>query len=239
MTNSDRYRYDMLLRIRQFGVEHADLFPTDSLGGRTFAAVGAAVEQAGGYFTSQVQGRGAARNGSLSKAVARAGLRQALGTLSRTARALAADRPGVQGRFRLPTGLNDLELVSAGRAFALEAATLAPEFIAHGLPARFLADLQVRLDAFEEAAQVRMSGRETRAVAGAGIRAAIDNALTGLERLDAIVPNTLRDRPTTLAAWRVARHIQQPRTAGSEGLAAPAPAPGAAGPASPETASGL
>lgn len=211
MTNNDRHYYEMLLRVKQFGAEHGDLFPNDSFGGRTFAALAAAVGEASGYFTSQAQGRGAARSGTLSKAAARVALRRTLTAVARTARAVGVDVSGLRGKFRLPDGLNDLELVTAGRAFTAEATPLADRFIAHGLPATFLADLRSALAGFEHAAQTRMTARETHASARAGIRAAFDAAREVIARLDAIVPNTVRDNPVTLAAWALARRV--PRAA--------------------------
>ncbi len=235
MTSLDRRRYDMLVRVQQFGIAHAERFPADSLGGRTFAALAATLDQVSGHLTSQAQGYGATRSGTLSKAAARAALRQALDALARTARAMAADVPGLEGRFRVvPTRLNDLELLTAGRAFAGEAAALASPFIAHGLPAGFLAELQAALDAFEGTARDRVAARGARASARAGITATLDAADEAVARLDAIVPNTLRGEPALLAAWRVARHIQRTGTAAAgPAEPAPVPAPAVAAPVTP------
>ena len=216
MTRVDRHHYDMLVRVKQFGIVHAELFPADTRGARTFAALAAAVDQVSGSLTSHVQGRVAARSGTLSKAAAREALRAALDALARTAKAIAPDAPGLEGKFRQVSGLHDLELLTVGRASLLEAAPLAPQFMEHGLR---LADLQEAIEAFEGAARDDVAARETRASAGAGMTAALAAADEALARLDAIVPNTLRD-PTLLAAWRVARHVR--RSAGSPGPATPA-----------------
>ena len=59
--------------VSQFGAVHRNLFPPDSLGGRSFATLAAAVRDAGTYATSQAQETGTARSGALSKAAARYG----------------------------------------------------------------------------------------------------------------------------------------------------------------------
>src|SRR5262249_31514495 len=102
------------------------------------------------------------------------------------------------------------------------AAPLKAEFIAHGLPRTFLADLQAALDAFERATQNRLAARETRAAAQAGIGTAMDSALAALTRLDAIVRNLLRDEPMLLATWTSPRHAARVRTGGDATPAAPA-----------------
>ncbi len=223
MKRIDRHHFDMLARVKQFGVTYAELFPPDSLGARSFAALGAALDQASGSVTSDVQGRTATRKGTLSKADAREALRAKLEGLARTARAIVPDVPAVKGSFRLVTaGKNDLELLAAARSFILDATPLAERFIAHGLRPTFLADLQSAVETFEAAARDRVAARQARASAGAGITQALDAADEALARLDAIVPNIIQERPTVLAAWTVARRVQRNGARGP-GQATPAP----------------
>jgi hypothetical protein len=39
MQQQDTLRYEMLVRVRDFGAAHTGLFPADTLGGRMFAQV--------------------------------------------------------------------------------------------------------------------------------------------------------------------------------------------------------
>jgi hypothetical protein len=211
MNTLDIHRYTMLVRVREFGAAHGDAFPAGSVGGQMFAAVSTAVDQLSTYVTTQAAGHGAAREGTISKAVAREAVHEALDAIGRTARALALDTPGLEGKFRVPSSRNDHELATAARTFGQDAAPLEAKFTAHGLPATFLADLQAALDTFERAAQEHFSARETHVAARAGIGTAIESAFLALARLDAIVPNILRDKPTMLAAWTSARHVERVR----------------------------
>lgn len=227
MNTQDVHRYRMLVRVREFGAAHRDLFPAAGPAGQLFAAVSKAVDQLGTHVGTQAAGRGASREGAMSKAAARGSLAQALDAIARTARVL--DHPGLSGKFRVPRARNDHELATAAVNFLKSAEPLEAQFVAHGLPKSFLTDLRATLDAFERAAQDRLAALETNAAAAAGIATAMEVALTALSRLDAIVANTLRDEPTLFAAWATARRVPRVRTGVDS-----QPAPG--GPAkTPET----
>jgi hypothetical protein len=207
MKTPDIHRYRMLVRIREFGAAHRDLFPAAGPAPQLFAAVSKAVDQLSTFVDVQAAGQGASREGALSKAAARDALNQALDAIAKTARAF--DTPGLGDKFYLPSARNDHELATAARGFAKNAAPFKARFVTHGLPKSFLADLEATLNAFERAAQDRLAARETGAVAAAGIGTAMDQGLAALSRLDAIVANTLRDEPTLLAAWTAARRVPQ------------------------------
>ena len=45
MTKAERVRYEMFLRVRDFGHAHRDMFPESSTGGRSFATIARAVAE--------------------------------------------------------------------------------------------------------------------------------------------------------------------------------------------------
>jgi hypothetical protein len=227
-------RFNMLVRVREFGTAHPDLFPADSLGARTLAELGDVVDRLRASAMSESSGRNAARQGAVSKTAARQTLRGALEAIARTARGIAVDTAGVAGGFLVPDGKNDHELAIAARRFADDAAPLAASFVAHGLPASFVADLQAALASFERATSGRTTAREAHVGARAGITAAIDAAFAILPRLDAIVENRVAGDPTLLAAWRSTRHVEG-RSVRSEAAATGEP-PAGAEPAAPTPA---
>lgn len=209
MKTPDIHRYRMLIRVREFGAAHRDLFPAAGPAGQLFASVSRAGDQLTTFIDEQAAGQGASREGAMSKAAARESLNQALDAIARTAPVL--DTPGLGGKFHLPSTRNDHELATAARKWLLDAVPLKAQFVACGLPKSFLTDLQATLDAFERATQDRLAARETSAAATAGIGTAMDLALAALTRLDPIVANTLRDEPTLLAAWATARRVPRVR----------------------------
>jgi hypothetical protein len=208
MNSLDTRRYEMLVRVREFGAAHVDLFPPSSLGGHAFAAVAAAVADLSDHAASQFSGRGWAREGTTSKAVAREGLRDQLDSIVRTARAIALDTPGLDDKFRPPRSSSDQLLLSAARAFARDATPLAARFAEHDMPETFLADLEESIKEFELAIRDHDAGRDIHVAAGAGIETAMDIGLTAVRRLDAIVPNRLRDDAAKTAVWERARRVE-------------------------------
>jgi hypothetical protein len=211
MKRFDIHRYDMLLRVSAFGATHRDLFPASALGGRMFTALAAAVRQLNGYVTAEASGDGATREGAISKAAAREALRQTLVPIAGTARALALDTPGLEGKFRLRKRCSDHDLAITARTFVADGGALSRHFVEHGMPGSFVADLRGKLDAFERSARDHAAAAETRVIARAGIESAMEAALTALQRLDAVVPNRLHDNPTLHAAWTSARRVTRMR----------------------------
>ena len=219
MNTLDVRKYNMLVRVRDYGAARADLFPPGSLGARTFGEIGAVVDRLTAGATAESSGRRAARQGVVSKAAARRALRQALEAVNRTARGIALDKPEVLGKFQMP-GKGDHDLATGARQIADDAGPLAADFVAHGLPPSFVADLLAALATFERAINGRALGQETHVGARADIAAALDLAFDTLPRLDAIVENTVGGDPHALAAWRLARNVGRPPTRGG----GPAPA---------------
>ena len=78
-------RYEMLVRVRDFGDAHADLFQESSLAQQTFAAVAEAVEQLNAHTVSKLS----AAPGMTPKVMARADLQDRLEAISQTARVIA------------------------------------------------------------------------------------------------------------------------------------------------------
>jgi hypothetical protein len=223
-------KYNMLTRVRDFGAARADQFPPGSLGARSFGEIGAIVDRLNASVTSERSGRRAARQGVVSKATARARLRQALEAVSRTARGIAVDTPDILVKFQMP-GQTDAELTAGARQFASDAAPLSAAFVGHGLPESFVADLQAALAAFERAVSGGAIGRETHVGARADITAALNQAFDTLRRLDAIVENRVGGDPNAMAAWHVARNVG--RTPARSAAPAAAPSPAAATPPPP------
>jgi hypothetical protein len=228
----DIRRYEMLVRVKEFGVAHAEVFPTTSLGGTTFAVVATAVDAWKTHVAAQASGQGAAREGTVSKATARRALRNMVLTISKTARAIGIDTPAVDGKFRFERGQNDQRLIATARGFALDAAPLADQFVAHNMPATFLTDLDAAIAAFEKAIVEHATTKENNAAAKQAMQTALEAANAAVVRLDAIVPNRLGHDREALVMWRSARHVSRlgvssgrPATPAPDQVPAPVTAP--------------
>jgi hypothetical protein len=157
--------------------------------------------------------------------------------ISRTARTLSQNTPGLDEKFRVPQASNDGLLIAAARGFARDAAPLSADFIALELPANFIQELNQDIAEMEEAIN-----HHTAAVGGhVGARAAIDNAIdegSGIVRqLDTIIRNKYRSDPAVLAEWASASHTERDPKRKPTGPQPPAPPTptGAGGPPPPPT----
>lgn len=233
MEDNQTRRHLMFVRVKSFGADHADDFAPGGLGSQLFADLGGIVSQLENHASAEASSIGATKEGTTSRRVAREALREDLEAISRTARAMAEDTPGINEKFRLPRGNNDLALVSAGRAFALDAAPLSAQFISHELPGDFLMDLKSDISTMEAAMNRQSSGVGDRISAGVAIDEAIDAGMVIVRKLDAVVRNRYFNDPAEIAEWTSASHTERaPRhhhstapgqsTAGADGGSTPA-----------------
>jgi hypothetical protein len=208
MDANELKNYERLTRVRDFGAAHASTFATASLGGQLFAELNAAVAELTAQAATQVAGFSTSREGTTSKASARAALREHLTVINRTARAMAVDQPAIAEKFRRPSGSGDQVLLNAARAFLTNATPLAAEFIKHELPDDFLAELEADINELEQAISAKHHNTESHVSATAAIDSALERGLNALRKLDAIVRNKFHNDPAILAAWESASHAQ-------------------------------
>lgn len=205
MTKQQRFKYEMFVRVRDFGVAHAALFPEGSKGGQGFARVKAATAAIEDGLKNHVLGKVEARR---IKAATRESLFEYLKTIAAAARRVTRVEPSVSP-FRLPTHRSLAGELATARAFMEEAVSRQAEFEQFGLPATFLSDFKTLVDRLQQAADVRLSSKTVRRKALAGIDTALAEGLDAARDLDVIVAIATRlSDPTTFAAWTTARKIE-------------------------------
>lgn len=210
MEDADRRRFEMLVRVRDFGASHTAAFPNNSRGAELLAALDKTVSELDAHAAAQTSGKSSAQTGTQSKAAARAALLEDLEAIRRTARAIALDNPSFANNFRLPRGrLNDQQLLATARSFATDAAPLKADFIHNELPADFLEDLNADIESFEQATNAQNRSTDAHVAATEAIDAAIERGLNTVRQLDAVVRNKFRDDAATLAAWTSASHVER------------------------------
>jgi hypothetical protein len=222
MTTGEIRKYQMLVRVRDFGDAHRDLFPARSVTGKLFAAVAAAADALQQHQTTELAGRGGEQDGALSKAAARTALRRQVQAIAKTAQ--AAEAPGLTGKFRASLACSDERLLAQARMFLIEAKPLEEAFVAHDLPPDFLKSLRAAIDAFEQAMRERASGRDQRIAARASIDGVMEEGLRAVRRLSGLVPNKLEDR-AIVALWNAARRVVYGRVNNGEAAAPETPSP--------------
>ena len=145
------------------------------------------------------------------------------------------DQPGLNEKFRLPRGNNDQQLITAARAFAMDAVPLKELFIAHELAGNFLRTWR-DIAAMEEAIGDQSGGIGNRVAASAAIDDAIERGTVITRKLGAIMKNKYGNNRATIAEWTSASHTERPpRRRREPGAGAQAPAPTTGGPPPPPT----
>jgi len=209
-------RYEMLVRVRDFGDSYGHLFPTSSVAGQSFAAVAAAIAD----LDAQELTRLAASASVLvdRKTIAREALLARLQAIGRTARVLTEDSPGLDQQFQVSAEAADQRLLTTGRKFVRDVEPFSSQCLAHGMPVTFVADLHALVDAFDRALRDCARGRAARRAADARTRAALSRGTATVRRLDAIVINHLGGDAVTSTVWERGRRIGYPARARRTGV---------------------
>ena len=113
MKKVQRFKYEMFVRVRDFGAEHASLFPEGTIGGQAFARVLAAAAMVEEQLKEHVLGQGEARR---IKAATRDAVFDQLKTIAAAARRLTRAEAGANP-FQLPSRRNLATVLSTARAF--------------------------------------------------------------------------------------------------------------------------
>jgi hypothetical protein len=198
---------EMFTRVVEFGQTHQDLFPKDSLAGKTFAQFGAALSKVSEHAGGQVASHNAVLARTRAREAAHEALREQLQRITDTARAISLDRPGIEGQFRMPARSRDRALILGAKAFAEAAAPLSEDFVQHNLPENFIQELEAAAARLEASIQEQGASRTRRANAGAGIGDNLGQCARLMKRLDAIVKNTVKDDLPLLAEWQATRRM--------------------------------
>ncbi len=209
MNDNENRRLQMFLGVQGFGSDRTADFAAGSTGQQLLQSLGLIITEIEGHAASKVSAQGASRQGTTTRSEARAALREDLEAINRTARAIAADVPGLNDKFRLPRGNNDQQLLNAARAFAADALPIKAQFIAHELPADFLEDLADDIAAMERTMAEQSTGQSQRIASAAAIDDAIDRGNEVVRKLDAIVKNKYGNQPAVRAAWLSASHTER------------------------------
>jgi hypothetical protein len=208
MNNVFTRTHEMFLRVQIFTSERAASFTAGSLGAEMSEEINAVVQTLSDALASQTSGLNSAQQATAAREAARQTLRAEMQAITRTARAMALDTPGLENKFRLPRSGSDQALLAAARAFLTDAVPLKAEFIRHELPATFIDDLRAHAAALERAMGEQNTNRGAHVGATASIESVIERGMNATRKLDAIVRNKFRDDPAALAAWESARHVE-------------------------------
>lgn len=209
MDDRERRRYDMFVRVKQFGIENAADFPAGSVGANTFAANSDKIDTIDSLSGDQFSGFSDARFSFANKGSIREDIREMISDINRTARSMVYQFPNIDEKFRMSRGNNDQQLLAKARSFHTEATPYETDFIAYGMDVEFLKDLNDEIIAFENALAEVGSSIDSHVEATAQIDVAVRENMQNLRILDGVVKNIYRNNVGKLAAWASASHIEK------------------------------
>src|SRR5215208_2812779 len=96
MNDLEKRTLEMFRRVRDFLVAHEGLFPPGTLARDLFDLISGVIIDSESSAATESGRRGAARQGTVSKAAARAAIVEGLGILRRTARTMNSVAPGFE-----------------------------------------------------------------------------------------------------------------------------------------------
>lgn len=147
--------------------------------------------------------------------------------IARIARVLEADRPALQA-LRMPNSYRGVSALSSHAiGMGVEAAKWKDDFIAMGLPADFVEQLNAAVQRFKVASATPREHRAARRGATDGAQAELKQAKKWLRVLDAFVKSAVPNDVALLAEWRAVKRFPARKKAAVEPPAqitdAPAP----------------
>jgi hypothetical protein len=215
MKQTEKTRYQLFVRVRDFGAVNVDTFPASSPGGHAFAVVTKAIEAIKAHTTAK---RLATTEGRKLKTERRSAVRTQMQEIVRTAKGVARELPGIDRHFRIPARRSDVVLVTAARSMLIAVDGMTERFVRLGLASSFVEDLRDAVDTLERSHDLHQSGRKALTEAQTGIGLAIARAFDAIRLLDIVVPNTLKSDPVRLAGWRRIRRLEGLRRVGPSGV---------------------
>jgi hypothetical protein len=209
MNDLEKRYLDRFKRVRDFDTAHAGLFLAGSLAREHFSAIGGVVTDLESFGSAEASGRNGARQGTVSKAVAKAAILKGFGMLRRTSRSMTGVMSGIEELFIIPHGQDGQELINTVRAALVTAENLKFEFLRREVPESLFTDLPESISAYEAALSNRNAGKDERLLAAGSIDAAIERGNEALRQLDPIVRNKLHNNPALLAVWLSAKRLER------------------------------
>ncbi len=207
MNDDNRRRYEMQVRVVQFGSDNAGDFT--GIATAKFAELGTLVNETESTSAAQQSGFGEAAQQFNIKDTARENLRDEMSDISRTAKSMEYAIDGIAEKFRFQRNMSDATMLAKARAFHSESLVYNADFIAYGLPATFRADLNSLADAFEATFSNTATATAEHVAATADTSAKVREGMVIVRILDGIVRNVYGNDPGKLAAWISASHVEK------------------------------
>lgn len=209
MNDRDRRSYDMFQRVTAFMTENANEFKNSPVAVNLIAALNDEILKIAALGEEKMTDTAGAKDASIFRGDMREDLRDAMLDITAMWRTMADEHQNAENKFRMPRNSNDQNLVDAAGSFAVEALPLQANFVARGMDADFIAQLEAKTAAFAASIRAAETARRERVGTNAGFGSPITIAQRSVEKLDPIVKMKYRANPQMLAQWLVASHTER------------------------------
>ena len=200
MNDDNRRRYEMQVRVVQFGTDNSGDF--SGFATTKFGELGTIVGEIESESAAQQSGFGEAAQQYEVKDTARENLRDQMAAISRTSKSMEYEFDGISDKFKFQRNMPDASMLGKARAFHTESAVYEADFINYGLDVNFRKDLNDAANAFE-------ATFSTTASATAEEASKVRQGMIIVRVLDGIVKNRYANDPGKLAAWISASHVEK------------------------------
>ena len=209
MHNYVKRRMECFKRVKLFG-QKPDLVLT-SAEIALFTNLGVLLTAMQGSGATQADGRRGFREGTAERRAARKDLRAAMRDISEIAKSLREEGidPGAAERFRLPGSVSFVALAAVARGFAAAVEPQKAVFIARGLAATFVEDLEALVALVESSGDVRETGRGHWVGGTASLESVADAGMKKVRQLRASMRVKLRNDAALLAEWTTAARVHR------------------------------
>jgi hypothetical protein len=199
-------KYEMIARVADFGARNASLFPKKTAAVGLVKDLQTVVGKMSESRLSQSAATEELRTSTKEKLEKHETLVRQLEAIHQTAEALNVDG------FVLTQKYNSSQLCDIARSFIEAAGPLKAQFLLHGLPSNFIESLKPAAAELRGAIESQIAARDRRRQSAQDFDSALEEALTCLQRFDALVANTLSGDLSAMAAWEVARRLDPIRS---------------------------
>jgi hypothetical protein len=184
-------------------------FAANAFATAQIALLQAKIAETGDARELQISSGGAVRQNYEIAEEANDALREIMRDVADLAVTMADEIEGIEEKFRIPRSGGKRGRIARARVFATDAAAHKSTFIERGMEANFIALLNTRADALEQALSAAVADTARRVGSTATRLIAHKDSNKSITRLDPIVRKLYRNNPAKLAAWDFASHVQR------------------------------
>jgi len=135
-------------------------------------------------------------------------VRDICGDMADIAAAMEPDFAGMQAKYHFRRNMSAQDTLATARAFAANAVADEAHFIAHGMPATFLADLGAAADTFETSIGDTGSARSEGVGKTAELKAKTAELMKQKRTIDLMIKVMFKSNTAALNSWRSAAHVE-------------------------------